>query len=740
MLRTKVLLPVLLLADLFLITPVLARAQQPAKDTVPPPKVRQLSEISVVQQKALVERKTDRTIYNVTSSVSAAGANGLEVMARVPGLRVTDNLIAIAGRGAVKVMVNGRIIPLAGEDLQRYLKSMSAGEIARVEVISNPSAAYDADGNAGLINIVTRRDRNQGFSGEIQASGKLSDYGFKPLYGVSNYGTVAAGGNFSYNTNKWSLYGNVNYEHGRFLEGFGIDLQYPNQFWSQTDTGNYKIRNLNLVLGTDYKISNRTTIGFNYSGARTAYIGDDHVNNPVYNTRGQLDSLLRTFATYQPVAWSTGLNLHLVTKLDSAGRQLSVDADYFNYYRTDQSDFISQRYDGKGDAIANGTTKYFDTNKQAINIYTLKADLQWPTTFANYAFGGKLSFIDNYSNVFYYRNLHGEMEYDKNLSNEYDYTENTQAVYATASKEAGKWKLNAGLRMEATQTKGISHVQDKTMRNNYVKLFPSFSAAWNYNDHNHLAFTFGKRINRPVFWDLNPYKSLTTAYSYLEGNPYLQPEYNSNFELSHHWRERFTAAAFLNITNNGFNRITLATPDDHTVYTTPLNFLKIYRYGLSVSATLQPLPWLESINQVSGYHTDARSALPNIPNIDGLSVYLATNNNIALNKDKTLMAALNFWCQFPEVDHNGKSNTYYNMDLGIKALCLQNRMSIALNGADLFRSSASIVRSEVNYIPQTFTHFQVNRHIRLSVSYKLGQSTRKREIRGTGNEEEKKRT
>nr|WP_295864771.1 outer membrane beta-barrel protein [uncultured Chitinophaga sp.] len=740
MLRSNNLLPVLLLAHLFLITPLLAHAQQPAGDTLPPPKVRQLSEISIIQQKALVERKTDRLIYNVTSSVGAAGANGLEVMARVPGLRVTDNLIAIAGKGAVKVMINGRIIPLAGEDLQRYLKSMSAGEIARVEVITNPSAAYDADGNAGLINIVTRRDRNQGFSGEIQASGKLSDYGFKKLYGVSNYGTMSAGGNFSYNTTKWSLYGNLNYEHGRFLEGFGIDLQYPNRFWSQTDTGNYKIRNLNLVLGTDYKISNRTTIGFNYSGARTAYIGDDHVNNPVFNTSGVMDSLLRTFATYQPVAWSTGLNLHLVTKLDSSGRQFSVDADYFNYYRTDKSDFISQRYDGKGAPIANGTTRYFDTNKQAINIYTLKADLQWPTTFANYAFGGKLSFINNYSNVFYYKNLPGEMVYDKDLSNEYDYTENTQAVYATASKEAGKWKLNAGLRMEATQTKGVSHVQDNTMNNNYVKLFPSFSADWNYHNDNHLAFTFGKRINRPVFWDLNPYKSLTTAYSYLEGNPYLQPEYNSNFELSHHWQQRFTAAAFLNITNNGFNRITVATPDNNIVYTTPVNFLKIYRYGLSASATLQPLPWLESINQVSGYHTDARSALPNIPDIDGLSVYLATNNNIALNKDKTLMVALNFWCQFPEVDHNGKSNTYYNMDLGLKAVCLQNRMSIALNGADLFRSSASIVRSTVNNIPQTFTHFQVNRHIRLSVSYKLGQSTRKREVRGTGSEEERKRT
>ncbi|QJB39544.1 hypothetical protein HF324_17445 [Chitinophaga oryzae] len=194
------LLSVLLSASLFLVTPLLTHAQQPARDTLPPPKVQQLSEISIIQQKALVERKTDRLIYNVTSSVGAAGANGLEVMARVPGLRVTDNLIAIAGKGAVKVMVNGRIIPLAGEDLQRYLKSMSAGEIARVEVITNPSAAYDADGNAGLINIVTRRDRNQGFNGEIQAGGKLSDYGFKKLYGVSNYGTMSAGGNFSYNT------------------------------------------------------------------------------------------------------------------------------------------------------------------------------------------------------------------------------------------------------------------------------------------------------------------------------------------------------------------------------------------------------------------------------------------------------------------------------------------------------------------------------------------------------------
>ncbi len=716
-----------------------ARAQQPRPDSVPPPAVRQLSEISVVQQKALVERKADRIIYNVSSSVSAAGANGLEVLGRVPGLRVTDNMIGLAGRGAMKVMVNGRMVPLTGEDLQRYLKSMSAGEIARVEVITNPSAAYDADGNAGLINIVTRRDRNQGFSGEVQAGLKRADYGGKPLYGVSNYGTVTAGGNFSYNTSKWSWYGNLNYDHGRFLEGFGIDLSYPRRYWTQTDTGNYKVRNLNLVLGTDYKISQKTTIGFNYNGSRTAYIGDDHVNNPLYSTGHLPDSVLKTYATYKPVAWSNGLNVHLVTRFDSVGRQMSIDADYFNYYRTDQSDFESRRYNPYGELLLDGVTRYFDTNKQAINIYTLKADFQWPTRFANYAFGGKLSFIDNYSNVFYYNNIKDQLIYNKALSNEYDYTENTQALYLSAAKEMGKWKLNAGLRMEATQTKGISHIQDQTNRNDYVKLFPSFSAIWNYTTDNHLAFTFGKRINRPVFWDLNPYKSLTTAYSYLEGNPYLQPEYNSNFELSHSWKQRFTVAAFLNITNNGFNRITIASEDDNTVFTTPVNFLKIYRYGLSASATVQPWSWLESTNQLTAYNTAANSSHPYIADVKGLGMYLSTNNNISLNSDKTWQVAVNGWYQFPEIDHNGKSDAYYNVDLGLKTLCLQKRLSIALNAADLLRSSASVVHYTYGNIKQTFTHFQVNRNVRLTLTYKLGQSSRKREVRNTGSDEERHR-
>ncbi len=170
-----------------------------------------LQEVIVKKKRLLIERKTDRLIYNVESSVSAIGVDGLEALSKVPGVKINDYSISLAGKGVVRVMMNDRLLQLSGNDLLNYLRSLSANDIAKIEIITNPPARYDAEGNAGLINIVTKRDKKQGYSGSVQAG-----------FNQSFYGSATGDGNFNYNSGKWSLYSNANLGKGQFLEGFGI--------------------------------------------------------------------------------------------------------------------------------------------------------------------------------------------------------------------------------------------------------------------------------------------------------------------------------------------------------------------------------------------------------------------------------------------------------------------------------------------------------------------------------------
>lgn len=698
-----------------------------------------LDEVNVVANKSTLENNAEKLTYNLSNSISATGADGLTAVSQIPGVKVNNDEISSAGKGLLKVMVNGQLIQLTGLDLMRYLKSMSANQISKIELIKNPSASFDADGNAGIINIVTKQSKKQGYSGNVQASGKHWIHDQRSIYGISNFYALNGSANLNYNSEKVSVYGNLNLDQDHHLEGFQTDLYYPKQTWMQTDTGVYSYRNINLIAGADFVVSKKTSLGFSYQGGRNIYDGYDRVNNPIYNnSTGGLDSTLKTYATYHPIARSNSINMHTVVNFDTTGKKLLLNADYYNYYRTDVSDFDSKSFLPNSSAPV-GTTRYYDTNKQNINVYTFKADAEIPTAIGTWAFGGKLSFIDNYSNAFYYKKIREELVYDTNLSNEFDYKENTQALYTNFNGEKGKWKYQAGLRAEITQTKGYSYTAKQTTEVDYIKLFPSLLVSYQSDTDNSLSFSFGRRINRPSFWNLNPFKSLYTAYTYGQGNPYLQPEYNSNFELTHAYKSVLTSSAFLNITNNGFNYVTIARPDTNLVYTTPINFLKTYRYGISESFSLTAFSWLQNNNQFTVYRTNSYSNNSSFVDIKGFGAYLATNNTIYFNSDKTFAAAANFWYQFPEVNHISRSEAYYKLDLGLTALAFKKNLNITLNVNDVLRSSAMATTTVVNGMKQKFTNFQINRFAQLSLSYRFGNKDSKSKDRQTGNEDERKR-
>lgn len=699
----------------------------------------QLNTVVVSGSRKMIESTPGKTTYTLEKSITATGTDALIAISQIPGIRVNGDEISIAGKGAVKAMVNNRIVQLSGKDLSRYLRSIAANEIEKIELITMPPAKYDADGNAGLINIVLKKNRKEGFSGNASLGLKYYLPGESSVYGYKTFGEINPTASLSYVAGKWSTFVNLNFNHDRHLEGFETDVFYPTQTWMQSDSAIYTYWNANINAGADYQLNKNTVIGFSLFLEKNIYDGFDSINNPIYNKGGSLDSAIRTFATYYPISNTGSLNLHADIKLDTSGKMLYLNADYFKYYRTDRSDFQSNSFGPSGQVIPESLARLYDNNKQDIHIYTAKADVEIPTKFANYSFGGKISFIKNYSNAFYYNKTSKDsLVYNTALSNEFDYTENTQSLYGSIHKHAEKWDVSGGLRAEFTQTTGYSYTLQQTTHNNYFRLFPNLLISFQKDTDQAISLSFNRRISRPTFWNLNPYKSLYSPYSFGEGNPSLQPAYTTNIELAHKYKSKLTTSLFFNMTRNGFTNLIVVSPDTNLVFTKPFNFIKTYRGGLSLGWSGTIASWWESYALVNGYYTSAISSIPEVDNRSGFGLYISSNNTFYLNKNKTLAAAVNFWHQFHEVDRMGRSSNYYKLDIGGRAT-LNEKVELSLTLNDALRKSASAIDMIVNGIDERFTAFQFNRYLLLTLNYRFGKKKNDAGSRSPGNQEERTR-
>ena len=234
-----------------------------------------------------------------------------------------------------------------------------------------------------------------------------------------------------------------------------------------------------------------------------------------------------------------------------------------------------------------------------------------------------------------------------------------------------------------------------------------------------ISLSFNRRISRPTFWNLNPYKSLYSPYSFGEGNPSLQPAYTTNIELAHKYKSKLATSLFFNLTRNGFTNLIVVSPDTNLVFTKPFNFIKTYRGGVSIGWSGNISSWWESYALVNGYYTSAISSIPEVDNRSGFGLYISSNNTFYLNKNKTLAAALNFWHQFHEVDRIGRSSNYYKLDIGGRAT-LSEKVELSLTLNDALRKSAPALDMLVNGLDERFTGFQFNRYLLLTFNYRFG--------------------
>jgi len=689
-----------------------------------------LEEVIISAKKPTIKRKVDRLIFNIENSIISSGGDAIDVLQKTPGVRVDRSSIGLIGKSSVRILINDRLSPLSGEDLVTYLRTLSSDDIAKIEVITNPPSKYEAEGNSGLINIVLKKVKKDFFVGNIRST-----------YREATYSSVFLGGGVTYQKNKLSLFVNINSGDGSIEVSETNKIFYPTQSWDTDTKIRYFRKFVSGRIGIDYDISNKTSFGVQYLGATSRPDNIERTATNILNNSNSIDSLLLTNANSNKKTYYHSLNGHFKTELDTLGRSINIDVDYFTYNNNQGRNNTTETFLENGNIVQNSTDIFKNTSNQRVESFTSGIDFEWPTNFTNLEFGGKLSYIKNNSDVGAFNFQNGSFVVNPNQSNIFEYKENTQAIYVSASKSVKKWDFKLGFRLELTQTEGNSVTLNQSNKNNYSKLFPTAYITYNPNDDNSLSLNYGKRINRPSYRELNPFRWFSNPYSFTEGNPFLQPSFVDNFEVSHTFQNNLNTSLYLSLTEDGSDQITLTDITSNIQATVRRNFLEEYAIGISQSYTFKEIKCLESYLQYDFNYSKIKSTLPNtIDEQDGLNFYAGIDNSFYFNSEKTFLGELNFWYSSPGVSGVDIITESYAVDMGLKWLFLEKDLQIKLVFSDVFRTSQGAIISVVNAINQEYRNYYDNRQLRISATYRFGNKKLRSKRKQFSNEEERRRT
>lgn len=688
-----------------------------------------LKEVIIQSKKKTIEQKTDRLVYNLENNVTTVGGDALSAINTAPGVVVQNNTINILGKGTSRVMIDGRMIELVGEELNNFLKSISASDIKNIEIISNPPAKYDAEGTGGLINIIMKKGVRDSWKNTTTVS-----------YDQNKYSIYTLRDNFFYNKNKFRFSTSINAKTGYLNATDDLKMYFPDGLSHMKSATKVKTENISGKLALDYDLSERTTIGFQYLNDRNNPDFNSDIRIEDYNTQNELDNVTLNNSFTDKGSKNQTYNAHLITKLDSLKRKLSFDVDYFNYDSKFDRNFVANDFTPE--------MTFVDVNQSGRNIsnqdidnWSFKADMEHPLQALNLSYGAKMSFTNSVSDVLYFNTITGTPELDSNQSNRFKYTENNQAVYVNADKKLNeKWNLQMGLRLENTQTNGFSETMNQQTENNYLKLFPTFYASYKKNENNTFSLNYGKRINRPRFDLLNPFRIYINSNSYSEGNPFLRPSFSDNFELSHSYKEVLRTSVFVNAITNGYGVLFTLNPETNTQIVTRENYFKNLNYGIGESYSASFADWWSSENSLYllGAKTEFIKDINATPS-NSLQIDFSTNNTFLLGKTTKLQIDFTYTTPF-------KSGLYEvgyasSFDIGFKQDLFNKTMQIAFLANDIFNTSyLKDFTSVINGVKQVYHQKESNRFVRLSVVYNFGNKKINVQHRDFGNKEENKRT
>ncbi len=690
----------------------------------------QLSEIVIAGKKKIFETKIDRTVFNVENSIGASNGDALNAIKATPGVVVTNDDIKIVGKSSVTVMINDKPVQLSGEDLNNYLKTLSASDIQKIEVITTPPAKYEAQGNSGLLNIVLKPKRENAWNNNSRLN-----------YYQASYSNFRIGNTFTYSKDKLSVQANVDVSSGNHSRTERMTNIYPDETWISIDPDKTRTKRLSAKVNLDYQLTSKSNIGIQYlsNGYKKKTIWNSAITD-IYDNRQLLTSGILTNGHTKSEEQFDNFNLNYDYKIDSLGKKISLNLDYFISDKNNERPFDSERLYYSSSTIPTSISAR-STGDINIDIYSAKLDFEMPLKAFKLDYGAKVSWIKNGSDSKYFDHMSGTPILDLSKSDHFDYSEQGQALYISANKEwSPKWNTQVGLRMEATQTKGVSYTAEQTEKKNYLDFFPTAYIQYKPSDDHAFTVNYNKRISRPPFWALNPFRWYIDAYSYTQGNPFLKPYNTHKVEFSYTYKNNWNSKVEYSRTSNAITQIQNVNESDKTRIFTQENFYNIDIYSISQAYTFSKYPWWQSVNALNiNWNTttfnDDNKQIYDAQN--GLNVYFSSNNSFKLTNKLTA-----------EVNGYLNSKSHYmiyvtdpsaTLDFGISYKMINDNLKMTFNIYDVFRTSTSKSYTQSGNNTIIYNNYYDDRYANLAISYSFGNKNIQSKKSQSGNDEERNR-
>ena len=632
----------------------------------------QLRGVEVRGRRPIITRQADRLVFDA-QQISAGAQNALDVLKRTPGLNVTDDGISIIGRGKAIVLINDKRVRLSGEALTGLLRSYNQADIAEVQVLTTPPAKYEAEGNAGVLNIVMKKAQNDYFGGNISADAFL----FK--------GRVSP-----------SLSTGLNYKQGRISASLNLDGSHPNtigtfdtyrtapstQLYSaSTSLFDYQTRSLNIRGGLDYTINPELTVGFTatYTPNSTQIDRTNETRNYSIRPDGSHDLLLRLPGTASETEHEayTALNLHLEKTFAKApGRKISWDADYVGSRTSSDGRFASTGYLADGSPVAGSDFSYKGHKGQQVHSYLTNVDVTLPLGQTILAFGAKgtWSRTDNSNEYFAHTTLGART--DAILFDEHVY-----ALYTDITQPlSAKWNLRGGLRMEYTHTAGKVKGEPDLKTRDYVNFFPTLYLGFTPSERHALSFEGTIRLDRPHFSQLSPYPLYENQYSTISGKEDLRPTKQGSLTFGYTLDGSLNFQAFANYSWDGITPLALLDPHTSAVRYLIDNAETKYNVGLQNSYFFHSFSFLQCyISHQIGYTTSSVAYNGHPLNADkGLSYSASLNGTLFFNHTKTFSG--NFYLNYrtPEISGAGRTSSQVYSSLSLNYSLLNEHLRLQM--------------------------------------------------------------
>lgn len=682
---------------LFIATLVYSFSTAQTKDTV---NVNKIEAVTVNGKKVLVERKVDRLVYNVQNSMLSQGSSGTEVLAGTPLLQVDENkgLLSIAGKSGVSVMVNDRMLNLSGAELINYLRNLRSENILKIEVITTPPSKYEAQGNSGIINIVLKKNQNLGWSGYLNTN-----------YTQKTYAAFSTVTGINYQSEKLKASVKIQGYDGdkRSVENYKI-------IGENSSISRNERRDMNDGLGLnanfDYSLTKNSSIGLVYD------ISKGHSNMDINSTQNYFTDIKPTLQTntdsrHRSTFTTQMLNLYFDQKMGE--HKLSFGANYYGNLPDTEVNFTTRNIaDNSIQIVRNlSSVKY--------KIYSGQGDLTLNFKKIQLETGAKYNQFSNNSDIGYFNLSNGNYLIDPAKSNLFDYNEKNYAAYISASKDLGeKWSVKAGLRYEYSQTSGFSPTTQSKSENNYGKFFPTAYISYKANQDNQFSINYSRRINRPYFRALDPFRWYSNPNTYYSGNPSLQPAFNHNIELNYIFKNKFSTNLYYQRTTNNFDQISFLNGIDLT--STFENYYNQDIYGINLNYTDTFFKIWESTISTSFSYNETQITRFNLVPKNGQSFYYSLNNTFRLNKAKTLMLFVNYWNNLPSRDGYFSVKNRASLDAGVKMSFMEKALQINISVSDIFKQSG--YKGDLYFAnnTQSFNNYWDARRMTLSITYNFG--------------------